>query len=107
METHELIETSISVKSVAQIRQQTRRCHAEHHEATLDSARVGVALPIPSGATPDFSTSGGKRLLRYELTVLTLSSFYSQAAVVNSLVFPCDARSVCAYAIATNEFGSY
>ncbi|KAM0756310.1 Rgp1-domain-containing protein [Meredithblackwellia eburnea MCA 4105] len=60
LETHELIETTISTKPAPQIRQLTRRLHSEHHEMTLDSARVGFALAIPSGATPDFLTSGVK-----------------------------------------------
>lgn len=41
------------------MKQLTRRLHAEHHETTLDSGRAGFALAIPSGATPDFATSGG------------------------------------------------
>lgn len=60
LETHELVETSIATKSAPQLREVTRRLHAEHHETTLDSARVGFALSIPSGATPDFATSGVK-----------------------------------------------
>lgn len=59
LETHELIETTASIKPANQVRQLTRRLHAEHHETTLDSGRAGFALAIPSGATPDFATSGG------------------------------------------------
>ncbi|GAA97283.1 uncharacterized protein L969DRAFT_42443 [Mixia osmundae IAM 14324] len=60
LETYELVETSISVKPAAQVRQFTRRLHAEHHEITLDAGRVTAALSIPSGQTPDFATSGVK-----------------------------------------------
>ncbi|GAA6063717.1 hypothetical protein JCM10212_001828 [Sporobolomyces blumeae] len=60
LETHELVETTISTRPAPQIRQLTRRLHSEHHETTLDSARLGFALAIPSGATPDFGTSGVK-----------------------------------------------
>lgn len=38
----------------------TRKIHAEHHDSTLDAGQASFSLPIPSGATPDFSTSGGE-----------------------------------------------
>ncbi|KAK4703418.1 RAB6A-GEF complex partner protein 2, partial [Phenoliferia sp. Uapishka_3] len=72
LETHELIETTIATKSAPQIRQITRRLHAEHHEMTLDSARVGFALAIPSGATPDFATSGVKLQWSVRLSFLVI-----------------------------------
>lgn len=72
LETHELVETSIATKSAAQLRQLTRRLHAEHHETTLDSARVGFALSIPSGATPDFATSGVKLQWSVRLSFLVI-----------------------------------
>lgn len=58
-----MIETTVSIKPASQVRQLTRRLHAEHHETTLDSGRAGFALAIPSGATPDFATSGGESKL--------------------------------------------
>ena len=70
LETHELIETTISRKSAAQVRTLTRRVHAEHHENTMDTARAGFALAIPSGATPDFATSGVKLQWTVRLTFL-------------------------------------
>jgi hypothetical protein len=54
------VETSVAAKTAPQIRQLTRRVHAEHHETTLDAGRVGFTLAIPSGATPDFATSAVK-----------------------------------------------
>lgn len=72
LETHELIETSISTKTAPQIRQITRRLHSEYHETTLDSARVGFALAIPSGATPDFATSGVKLQWSVRLSFLVI-----------------------------------
>lgn len=72
LETHELIETTVSVKSSTAARQATRRLHAEHHETTLDSGRVGFALAIPSGASPDFSTSGVKLQWSLRLSFLIL-----------------------------------
>lgn len=50
----------------------TRRLHSEHHEATLDSARLGFALAIPSGATPDFGTSGVKLQWSVRLSFLVI-----------------------------------
>ncbi|GAA5906895.1 uncharacterized protein JCM6883_005721 [Sporobolomyces salmoneus] len=72
LETHELVETSISAKTAPQTRQLTRRLHSEHHEATLDSARLGFALAIPSGATPDFGTSGVKLQWSVRLSFLVI-----------------------------------
>ncbi|GAA5975307.1 hypothetical protein JCM5350_006423 [Sporobolomyces pararoseus] len=72
LETHELVETSISAKTAVQTRQITRRLHSEHHEATLDSARLGFALAIPSGATPDFGTSGVKLQWSVRLSFLVI-----------------------------------
>ena len=72
LETHELVETSISMKPTGQVRHLTRRLHAEHHEMTLDSARLGFALAIPSGATPDFGTSGVKLQWSVRLSFLVI-----------------------------------
>ncbi|KAK4057024.1 Golgi membrane exchange factor (Ric1p-Rgp1p) subunit [Microbotryomycetes sp. JL221] len=72
LETHELVETTISTRTANQIRQTTRRLHAEHHETTLDSARIGFALAIPSGATPDFGTSGVKLQWSVRLSFLVI-----------------------------------
>jgi len=54
------------------MRQITRRQHAEHHEMVLDSARIGFALAIPSGATPDFGTSGVKLQWSVKLSFLVI-----------------------------------
>lgn len=54
------------------MRQITRRLHAEHHEMALDSERVGFALAIPSGATPDFGTSGVKLQWTVRLSFLVI-----------------------------------
>lgn len=60
LESHEQIETTISVKRPAQVRAATKRLHWEHHELVMDMSRVPFALSIPSGGTPDFATSGVK-----------------------------------------------
>ncbi|GAA5843084.1 hypothetical protein JCM9279_001856 [Rhodotorula babjevae] len=72
LETHELVETSISTLPAPRMRQITRRQHAEHHEMVLDSARIGFALAIPSGATPDFGTSGVKLQWSVKLSFLVI-----------------------------------
>ncbi|SCV71493.1 BQ2448_3081 [Microbotryum intermedium] len=72
LETHELIETSITTKPAPQVRALTRRLHSEHHQMTLDCARVGFALAIPSGATPDFGTSGVKLQWSVRLSFLVV-----------------------------------
>ncbi|GAA6000577.1 uncharacterized protein JCM10292_000493 [Rhodotorula paludigena] len=72
LETHELVETSISTLPAPRMRQITRRLHAEHHEMVLDSARIGFALGIPSGATPDFGTSGVKLQWSIRLSFLVI-----------------------------------
>lgn len=70
LETHELVETSIATRPAHQVQHATRRLHADHHEATLDTARSGFSLAIPSGASPDFSTSGVKLQWSVRLTLL-------------------------------------
>jgi len=72
LETHELIETTVSTMTALEVRASTRRLHAEHHETTLDAGRVGFALAIPSGATPDFATSGVKLQWSVRLTFLVV-----------------------------------
>lgn len=58
LESHEQIETTISMKKAGFVRQATRRQHSEQHEIACDSSRIALSLSIPSGATPDFATSG-------------------------------------------------
>lgn len=72
LETHELVETTIATMPAPRMRQITRRLHSEHHEMTLDAARVGFALAIPSGATPDFGTSGVKLQWSVRLSFLII-----------------------------------
>ncbi|GAA5986158.1 hypothetical protein JCM10908_006436 [Rhodotorula pacifica] len=72
LETHELVETSIATMPAPKMRQITRRLHAEHHEMVLDSERIGFALAIPSGATPDFGTSGVKLQWTVRLSFLVI-----------------------------------
>lgn len=46
------------MKKASQIRQATRKLHAEQHEIVVDAGRIAINLSIPSGATPEFATSG-------------------------------------------------
>jgi len=75
LESHEDIEPSLSVITpVHKAIKATRIVHAEHHESTLDKARVPFSLSIPSGATPDFKTSAVKLKWTVKLSLLTLAS---------------------------------
>jgi len=60
LETHEEIQPTLAMLPPGRSHKTTKRVHAEHHESTLDAGRASFALPIPGGATPEFTTSGGK-----------------------------------------------
>ncbi len=48
--------------------------HAEHHESVLDKGRASFSLSVPSGATPEFVTSGVKLNWLVKLAFLTISA---------------------------------
>lgn len=58
LESHEQIETTISLKKAGQVRSATKKIHSEQHEISVSAGRLALSLSIPSGATPDFATSG-------------------------------------------------
>lgn len=60
LESYEEIEASLATLTPNRIQRMTKTVHAEHHESTLDTGQASFSLPIPSGATPGFSTSGGE-----------------------------------------------
>lgn len=74
LESYEEIEPSLSTLPASRVQKLTRKVHAEHHEATLDSGQSCFSLPIPSGATPDFLTSGVKLHWTVRLSFLTAIS---------------------------------
>ncbi|PWN47196.1 Rgp1-domain-containing protein [Violaceomyces palustris] len=78
LETFEEIQPSISTLPSGRVQRLTRKMHAEHHESTLDKGRTCFHLPIPSGATPDFVTSGVKLNWTVKLCFLTISNLKNQ-----------------------------
>ncbi|PWY98184.1 Rgp1-domain-containing protein [Testicularia cyperi] len=74
LETFEEIQPSISTLPAGRMQRATRRIHAEHHESALDKGRANFTLPIPSGASPEFVTSGVKLNWLVRLSFLTVAS---------------------------------
>lgn len=60
LETYEEVQPTIALLPTGRMQRLTKVVHAEFHESTLDKGRATFSLPIPSGATPDFVTSGGE-----------------------------------------------
>ena len=52
----------------------TKVVHAEHHESCLDKGRARFGLEVPSGASPEFTTSGVKLNWLVRLSFLTISA---------------------------------
>lgn len=71
LETHEVIDPSLAVGSVAHTQKHTRQVYATHHESTLDTQQTSVLLTVPSGATPSFSTSGVQLAWSVHVSLLT------------------------------------
>lgn len=65
LESHEEIEPTLSTLPAARVHRTTRKVHAEFHNCTLCVSQSSFSLPIPSGATPDFLTSGGEIVERH------------------------------------------
>lgn len=68
LESSELIDTAIALRSKTSIHRATRRIHASESICTLFNRRVTFSPTIPPAATPDFVTSGISLewLLRFE-----------------------------------------
>lgn len=58
LESSELIDTAIALRSRTSIQRATRRIHATESICTMFSRRVTFSPTIPPAATPDFVTSG-------------------------------------------------
>ena len=74
LESHEEIQSDVATLPSSRTVKMTKRIVASHHDSTLDAGQVSFSLPIPSGATPDFVTSGVKLVWTVRLSLLTLSS---------------------------------
>ena len=58
LESSELIDTAIALRSRTSIQRATRRIHASESICTMFNRRVTFSPTIPPAATPDFVTSG-------------------------------------------------
>ncbi|SPO32487.1 uncharacterized protein UTRI_04231 [Ustilago trichophora] len=74
LETFEEVQPSIATLPPGRLQRATRIVHAEHHESVLDKGRAGFSLCIPSGASPEFVTSGVKLNWLVRLSFLTISA---------------------------------
>ncbi|SJX63674.1 uncharacterized protein SRS1_14424 [Sporisorium reilianum f. sp. reilianum] len=74
LETFEEVQPSIATLPPGRLQRATRIVHAEHHESVLDKGRASFSLCIPSGASPEFVTSGVKLNWLVRLSFLTVSA---------------------------------
>ena len=58
LETSEVVDPAIALRSKASVQRATRRIHASQSESTIFATRAVFSPIIPSNATPDFITSG-------------------------------------------------
>jgi len=58
LETSEVVDPTIALRSSASIYRATRRVHAQRYENTLCARRSAFGLTIPMSATPNFITTG-------------------------------------------------
>ncbi|CAO1637659.1 unnamed protein product [Parajaminaea phylloscopi] len=79
LESHEEIEPSLSTLPASRVHKLTRKVHTECHECTLFAGQSSFSLPIPSGATPDFLTSGVKLRWTVRMSFLLAMPAQSQA----------------------------
>ena len=70
LESSEIIDPTIALRSKASIQRVTRRTHASYHESTIASDRIFLQPVIPTASTPEFVTSGVSLEwnLRFEFT---------------------------------------
>ena len=72
LETSELVDPALALRSAASIYRATRRVHAARAEQTVSAERAYFACAIPAAATPDFVTSGVR--LEWKLRVEFVTS---------------------------------
>ncbi|GAC93875.1 hypothetical protein PHSY_001442 [Pseudozyma hubeiensis SY62] len=79
LETFEEVQPSIATLPPGRLQRATKIVHAEHHESVLDKGRASFSLCIPSGASPEFVTSGVKLNWLVRLSFLTVSAIKGPA----------------------------
>ena len=78
LETFEEVQPSIATLPPGRSQRATRIVHAVHNESVLDKGRASFSLCIPSGASPEFVTSGVKLNWLVRLSFLTVSAVKSE-----------------------------
>ena len=58
LETSEMIDPAIALRSIASIQRVTRRIYASQFESTISARKVLFSPMIPTASTPEFITSG-------------------------------------------------
>lgn len=76
LESHEVVESSIALRSPQYLTRVSRKCHSEFHSFCLNNRRLAFSLPIPTTASPEFQTTGGKNIsfifIFYFITLLLI-----------------------------------
>lgn len=80
LETFEEVQPSMATLPPARSQRATKMVHAQHHESVLDKGRASFSLCIPSGASPEFVTSGVKLNWLVRLSFLTISAINARAS---------------------------
>ena len=90
LESHEEIDATMALLPAGRVQKATTQVYAVHHENTLDTRQTSVLLTIPSGATPEFSTSGIRHRwsLRISLLTETADNGTHQAVSYTHLTLP-------------------
>jgi hypothetical protein len=71
LETSEIIDPLIAVRSEASIQRATRRVHASSSEIAVSAKRIVFGTIIPLNATPEFMTSGMRLEWRLRIEFIT------------------------------------
>ena len=74
LESHEEVDASLALLPPGRTQKMTRQVYATHHENTLDTRQTSMLLTIPSGATPEFMTSGIRHRWSLRVSLLTESA---------------------------------
>ena len=68
------MEVDLALLPPGRAQRATRQVNAPHHATTLDTRQTRGLLTIPSGATPEFATSGIRHRWSLRVSLLTLTS---------------------------------
>lgn len=65
LESHEVVDTSISQRPASYITKVSRKRHAGHYAFCRNDARTTFSLAVPASESPEFQTTGSKIFLFY------------------------------------------